>query len=59
MRSMRRLEGLSGADYEIAAIRSMIRHYWAAILEARPCLAKAEHDLLLDLCQSIQDSRLQ
>lgn len=57
MKSMSRLERLSGEDYEIAFIRSMIRHHWAAVRESEKCLANAEHGQLVDLCSSIHDSQ--
>jgi uncharacterized protein (DUF305 family) len=58
MKSMGRLDRLSGSDYEIAFMRSMIRHHWAAVREAAKCLSNAEHPDLLALCGSIHDSQL-
>lgn len=59
MRSMARLDRLEGADYEIAFMRSMIRHHWSAIGEADKCLANAEHPELLSLCGSIEATQLE
>ncbi|NMR21565.1 DUF305 domain-containing protein [Cellulomonas fimi] len=54
MRAMNRLESLSGAEFEIAFMRSMVRHHWAALQEARVCLLRAEHPDLLSLCEDIR-----
>ncbi|WNB86999.1 DUF305 domain-containing protein [Cellulomonas sp. ATA003] len=54
MRAMHRLESLYGAEYEIAFMRSMVRHHWAALREARVCLDRAEHPDLLALCENIR-----
>lgn len=59
MRSMARLDRLTGEDYEIAFMRSMIRHHWSAIREAEECLSKAEHPELLALCESIRKTQLE
>lgn len=59
MRSMRRLERLSGAEYEVRFMRSLIRHHWAAIREAESCLDQAEHSALRELCQDIRSVQLQ
>ena len=58
MQSMHRLQELAGADFEIAFLRSMIRHHWGAIREAERCLARAEHPELLTLCESIRAAQL-
>ena len=59
MRSMAHLDRLEGEDYEIAFMRSMIRHHWSAIREAERCLANAEHPQLLSLCESIEATQLE
>lgn len=59
MRSMKHLERLSGEDYEIAFMRAMIRHHWAAVRESEKCLSNAEHAELLALCRSIKDAQLE
>ncbi|EWT07763.1 hypothetical protein N864_23400 [Intrasporangium chromatireducens Q5-1] len=58
MRSMARLDRLTGAAYEIAFMRSMIRHHWGAVREASRCLARAEHPELLALCGRIERAQL-
>lgn len=59
MRSMSQLDRLEGEDFEIAFMRSMIRHHWSAIREAKRCLADAAHPQLLSLCESIEATQLE
>lgn len=59
MRSMEHLQRLEGEDYEIAFMRSMIRHHWGAIREAETCLERAEHEELLSLCEDIKSAQLE
>lgn len=58
MQSMQRLHDLDGEEFEIAFMRSMIRHHWGAIREAETCLARAEHDDLLAMCEEIKTVQL-
>ena len=58
MQSMHRFHDLDGEEFEVAFLRSMIRHHWGAIREAEKCLANAEHDELLTLCSDIRDAQL-
>ena len=58
MQSMHRLHDLDGEEFEIAFMRSMIRHHWGAIREAETCLARAEHDDLLAMCEEIKTVQL-
>lgn len=55
--SMQRLESLSGAEYEIRFMRSMIRHHSRAVNEAERCLDRAAHAALLELCGTIKQSQ--
>lgn len=57
MRSMEKLASLSGAEFEIRFMESMIRHHWRAIGEAEKCLDKAEHQELIDMCSNIRDTQ--
>ena len=59
MASMQRMDWLSGADYEIRSMKSMVRHHWAAVRMAEKCLTKAEHSELLDTCENIQQTQLE
>lgn len=58
MQSMHRFHDLDGEEFEVAFLRSMIRHHRGAIREAERCLANAEHDELLTLCSDIRDAQL-
>lgn len=53
MERMQRLASLSGAEFEIAFMRQMIKHHEAAVREGRHCLRKAYHRDLLGLCHNI------
>lgn len=53
MRRMEKLAALSGAEFEIAFMESMIRHHAQAIREGSMCLERAFHTELLDLCENI------
>jgi len=48
-----RLSSLSGADFEIALMESLIRHHALAIVRAERCLNQAQHASLLDMCGEI------
>ena len=58
MQSMHRFHDLDGEEFEVAFLRSMIRHHRGAIREAEKCLANAEHDELLTLSHSAIDRSL-
>lgn len=58
MRSMKRLERLDGADFEIAFMKSMTRHHWKAVTEANKCVDTADHDQLVSMCQDIIAAQL-
>jgi len=53
MRQMDKLASLSGAEFEIEFMESMIKHHRAAIREGEQCLKRAYHDELKGLCQNI------
>ncbi len=53
MRQMERLASLSGAEFEIEFMESMIKHHRMAIREGELCLRRASHEELLDLCENI------
>lgn len=52
-RQLARLSSLSGSEFEIAFMESMIEHHEAAIREAGTCLDRAAHRQLLRLCESV------
>ena len=58
IRSMKRLERLEGADFEIALMKSMTRHHWKAVTEAEKCVDTAYHDELVSMCQDIIAAQL-
>lgn len=58
MRSMHRFERLEGEDFEVAFMRSMIRHHKKAVTEARGCVDRADHDELVEMCEDIIDVQL-
>jgi len=53
MRQMERLASLSGAEFEIEFMESMIKHHRKAIREGETCLREAYHDDLIGLCENI------
>lgn len=52
-REMEKLEALSGAEFEIEFMKSMIRHHYTAIVVSRECLLNADHPELIAMCQDI------
>lgn len=56
-RKLDRLASLDGADFEIAFMRSMIRHHRKAINAADVCLDRAYHEELADLCGNIIETQ--
>lgn len=57
MRRMERLASLSGPEFEIAFMESMMKHHRAAIREAQRCLRRASHPELRDLCEDIIEAQ--
>jgi len=53
MRQMDKLASLSGSQFEIEFMESMIKHHRKAIREGEVCLDRAYHDDLESLCQNI------
>lgn len=56
-RKLDKLSSMNGADFEIAFMRSMIRHHSKAIREAETCLDRAYHEELRDLCSNIIETQ--
>jgi uncharacterized protein (DUF305 family) len=52
-RMVERLAALEGAEFEIAFMEMMIKHHEGAVKEGEHCVAKAEHQALIDMCQNI------
>lgn len=53
MRQMDKLAALSGAEFEVEFMESMIQHHRMAIREGEMCLDRADHDELKSLCENI------
>lgn len=58
MRRMEKLEQLSGAEYEIEFLQTMIKHHRMAVREGSVCLENAYHGELESLCTSIIENQL-
>ena len=58
MQRMARMAGLSGAEFEIAFMKSMIRHHWKAVVRASGCLDRAYHQELVDMCAAIIETQV-
>jgi uncharacterized protein (DUF305 family) len=58
-RQMERLASLSGAEFEIAFMRMMIRHHRTAVREAGKCEDRAYHAALVEMCEGIVETQLQ
>lgn len=57
MKQMEKLAELSGADFEIAFMRQMIRHHRLAINRAASCTERAYHPELIDMCEAIVETQ--
>ena len=55
---MQRLASLSGSDFEIAFMETMIRHHARALREAAGCVERAFHAELVSLCENIIAAQL-
>jgi len=53
MRQMEKLASLPPAEFEVEFMETMIKHHRMAIREGEMCLARAAHQELIDLCESI------
>ncbi len=53
MQRMERMSEMPGAEFEIAFLKSMIRHHWKAIVRASGCLDRAYHAELIQMCEDI------
>jgi uncharacterized protein (DUF305 family) len=57
MRQLERLAALSGAEFEIRFMESLIRHHRKAIVTAEGCVDRAHHADLRELCQGIIETQ--
>ncbi len=53
MEMMDDLAALKGAEFEIAFLEMMVEHHRQAVVEARPCTRRADHEELRGLCEGI------
>jgi uncharacterized protein (DUF305 family) len=57
MRQMEKLAALSGAEFEVRFMESLIRHHRKAIVSAEGCVDRAYHADLRQLCQGIIETQ--
>lgn len=57
-RQMQKLAALSGPEFEIEFMKTMIRHHWTAVIRAQQCQEKAYHLELIQLCENIESAQL-
>jgi uncharacterized protein (DUF305 family) len=50
---MARMAALTPGDFEVAFLKSMIRHHWKAVIRATGCIDRAYHAELVALCEDI------
>lgn len=55
---MKKLAALTGAEFEIKFLKTMIRHHSMAVVRARDCVDKAYHPELIELCENIEVTQL-
>jgi uncharacterized protein (DUF305 family) len=53
MQRMHRMHHMTAEEFEIAFMKSMIRHHWTAVVRATGCLDRAYHSDLIAICQEI------
>ena len=55
---MDRMAQMVGAEFEVAFMKSMIRHHWRAVVSATGCIDQAYHTELVDMCASIVETQV-
>lgn len=53
MQRMHRMHDMTAEEFEIAFMKSMIRHHWTAVVRATGCLDRAYHANLIAMCEEI------
>ena len=53
-KEMEKLAALSGAEFEIEFMETMIKHHRKAVVRARQCQERAYHEELLEMCEGIE-----
>lgn len=57
-KQMQKLSSLSGAEFEIEFMKTMIRHHATAVVRAQQCQEKAYHPELIQLCGDIEAAQM-
>ena len=57
-RQMERMASMTGAEFEVAFMKSMIRHHWKAVVRASGCIDRAYHEALVDMCAEIIEAQV-
>ena len=55
---MERMADLSAEEFEIAFMKSMIRHHWKAVVRASGCIDRAYHEALVTMCADIVEAQV-
>lgn len=53
MREMEKLAALSGVEFEVAFMQTMIKHHQGAVREGSQCMTRAYHEELRTLCEDM------
>ena len=53
-----RMAQMYGPEFEIAFMKSMIRHHWTAVVRASGCIDRAYHPELVDMCANIIETQV-
>lgn len=53
-----RMAQMSGEGFEIAFMKSMIRHHWKAVIRASGCIDRAYHAQLVEMCGEIIEAQV-
>lgn len=56
-KQMENLASLTGEEFEIEFMQTMIRHHWRAVVTASLCQKKAYHEELHALCEEIETAQ--
>ena len=57
-RQLERMASMTGAEFEIAFMKSMIRHHWKAVVRASGCIDRAYHEELVEMCTQIVQAQV-
>ena len=57
-RQLEQMASMTGAEFEIAFMKSMIRHHWKAVVRASGCIDRAYHEELVEMCTEIVEAQV-